>query len=197
LFPDLLLNSLGNPLDKGTFRFDKGSAKGFEYKNLSGGEKAAFDLILDIVVKKGSYKDAIYCIDEPEAHMNPRLQGKLLEELYNLIPEDSQLWVASHSIGMMRKARELDARCQGAVAFLDFGRHDFDRQAIITPSRPTRAFWEGVLNVALDDFANLVAPQEVIICEGNPAGAIPGKNAEHDATIYNMIFDGEMPDVKF
>ncbi len=197
LFPDLMLNSLGNPLDQGTFRFDKGNAKGFEYKNLSGGEKAAFDLILDVIVKKASFKDAIYCIDEPEAHMNTRLQGALLEELYNLVPEESQLWVATHSIGMMRKARELDARLPVAVAFLDFGAHDFDRPTVITPSRPTRAFWEGVLNVALDDLASLVAPREVVICEGNPVGVIPGKNAEHDATIYDTIFGEEFPDVKF
>lgn len=89
LFPELVLNSLGNPLDQGTFRFDKGSAKGFDYKNLSGGEKAAFDLLLDIVVKKDAHLDAIYCIDEPEAHMSTRLQGALLQELYDLVPDAS------------------------------------------------------------------------------------------------------------
>ncbi|MGE3988702.1 AAA family ATPase [Pseudorhodoplanes sp.] len=197
LFPELVLNSLGNPLAKGTFRFDKGATKGFEYKNLSGGEKAAFDLILDFVVKKRIYSDSVYCIDEPEAHMNTRLQGALLGELFRLLPERSQLWVATHSIGMMRKARELHDENLGRVAFLDFGGHDFDQAVVITPSRPTRAFWEGVLNVALDDLANLVAPREVIVCEGNPAGAIPGKNAEHDATIYNTVFGDEMPDAKF
>jgi energy-coupling factor transporter ATP-binding protein EcfA2 len=197
LFPDLVLNSLGNPLDQATFRFDKGTVKGFEYKNLSGGEKAAFDLLLDIVVKSASFQDAIYCIDEPDAHMSTRLQGALLEELYKLLPAESQLWVATHSIGMMRKARELYEGAPDAVAFLDFGGRDFDQPTIITPSRPTRAFWEGVLNVALDDLANLVAPKEVVICEGNPRGAIPGKNAEHDSTMYNTIFSEEFPDVKF
>lgn len=34
LFPDLILNSLGNPLETGTFRFDKGTTKNFEYKKL-------------------------------------------------------------------------------------------------------------------------------------------------------------------
>jgi predicted ATPase len=197
LFPDLTLNSLGNPMDQGTFRFNKGVTRGFEYRNLSGGEKAAFDLLIDLFVKRPSFRDAVYCIDEPEAHMNARLQGALLEELYDLIPEGSQLWIATHSIGMMRKARELYLRIPGAVAFLDFGDRDFDQACVITPSRPTRAFWENVLAVALDDLASLVAPGIVIICEGNPAGAIPGKNAEHDATIYNTIFGEEFPDVKF
>ena len=48
-----------------------------------GGEKAAFDLLLDIFVKKAEYNDTVFCIDEPEAHMNPKLQGKLLEELFH------------------------------------------------------------------------------------------------------------------
>ena len=42
LFNGLVLNSLGNPLSDGTFRFDKGVSRSFEYRNLSGGEKAAF-----------------------------------------------------------------------------------------------------------------------------------------------------------
>lgn len=79
IFPDLRLNDIGNPLANGTFRFDKGSARNFVYKNLSGGEKAAFDLILDLVVKRREFDDTVFCIDEPEAHMNTRLQGALLQ----------------------------------------------------------------------------------------------------------------------
>ena len=102
--------------------------------------------------------------------MNTRLQSALLEELYNLVPHEAQLWVATHSIGMMRKARELDTNQPGTVAFLDFGGRDFDRSAIITPSRPTRAFWENVLNVALDDLATLVVePQQVVHCQTEAA----------------------------
>ena len=40
LFPDLQLNTLGNPLDEGTFRFTKGTIEGFSYKNLSWGRNA-------------------------------------------------------------------------------------------------------------------------------------------------------------
>ena len=57
LFPDLELNSLANPLKDGTFRFTKGASQGFAYKNLSGGEKAAFDLILDLVVAQTEYNN--------------------------------------------------------------------------------------------------------------------------------------------
>lgn len=197
LFPDLTFVGVGNPLDQGTFQFDKGTTKGFDYKNLSGGEKASFDLILDFVVKRRSYADAIYCIDEPEAHMNTRLQGALLDELVGLLPGNSQLWIASHSIGMMRKARAMYDADAASVAFIDFGGHDFDQPVTLSPSRPTRAFWQGVMHVALDDLAALVAPKQVVICEGNPLGAVPGKKTEYDARVYESIFSDEMPDTTF
>ncbi|HXA47544.1 MAG TPA: AAA family ATPase, partial [Burkholderiaceae bacterium] len=131
LFPNLTLVGIGNPLNEGTFRFDKGAVKNFDYQNLSGGEKAAFDLLLDIAVKRRTYTDAVYCIDEPETHMNTKVQGALLQELLGLLPGDSQLWIASHSIGMLRKARELYAADPTSVVFLDFGGHDFDSPTII------------------------------------------------------------------
>lgn len=197
LFPDLTLVGVGNPLDQGAFQFDKGVSKGFDYKNLSGGEKAAFDLLLDFVVKRKCFPNAIYCIDEPEIHMNTKLQGALLGELLGLLPEQSQLWIGSHSIGMMRKAREMYDADRNSVVFLDFSGHNFDKHTVIKPSKPTRAFWEGVMHVALDDLAALVAPSEVVICEGNPAGPAPGKNAEHDAKIYGTIFSNDLPDATF
>ena len=98
IFPELELGSLEHPLEDGTFRFTKGASKGFQFKNLSGGEKATFDLILDIIVRKREYDNTIFCIDEPESHMNARLQADLLETLYNLIPTklksrwDLHLW---------------------------------------------------------------------------------------------------------
>ena len=197
LFPHLDLNTLGNPLTEGTFRFTKGNSKGFSYKNLSGGEKSAFDLLLDMLVKTKTFDDTIYAIDEPEAHMNRGLQGALLEELYNLIPDGSQMWVATHSIGMMRKAKELYNRYSEDVLFFDFEGHDYDLPVTLQPVKPGRAFWQRILRVALDDLADLVAPREVVICEGNPQGAVPGKNEEHDARCYNIIFAAEYPDTTF
>ncbi|MBA4075726.1 MAG: hypothetical protein C0508_11855 [Cyanobacteria bacterium PR.023] len=197
LFPDLKLHTLGNPLQDGTFNFTKGTATNFNYKNLSGGEKAAFDLLLDLIVKKKSFDDTIFVIDEPEIHLNTRLQGALLKELYDLIPDNSQLWISTHSIGMMREAQSLYTKHPGQVAFLDFEGHDFDRSVVLTPVTPSRAFWERVLSVALSDLADLVAPKQLVICEGNPKSPTPGKNEEHDARIYGAIFEGEFPDTRF
>ena len=117
LFPHVALDSLGNPLEDGTFRFTKGVSKGFSFKNLSGGEKAAFDLILDLVVARRAYDDTVFCIDEPESHMNARLQAELLSVLYGLIPENCQLILATHSIGMMRRRGTSRKNIRGALRF--------------------------------------------------------------------------------
>jgi len=191
LFPDLILNSLGNPLEDKTFTFDKGKSKTFPYMNLSGGEKAAFDLLLDIFVKRHAYDDTVFCIDEPEAHMNTRLQGKLLQELYALINDRSQLWIATHSIGMMRKALELDKAKPGTVAFLDFSQRNFDIPQVIEPAIPNRKFWEKTHEVALDDLGALVVPDRIILCESTPG------NEGFDAACYNKIFSDKFPDTKF
>ncbi|WP_424945745.1 AAA family ATPase [Candidatus Spongiihabitans sp.] len=192
MFPDLVLKSLGNPLESAsTFRFDKGVSQGFSYENLSGGEKAAFDLILDLVIKRTAFNNTVYCIDEPEAHMSTRLQKDLLACLYELIPEYCQLWIATHSIGMIRKAREFQQENPSAVAFLDFDDRDFDKPETITPVVPTRAFWQKTYEIALDDLAKLVVPKRIILCEGEP-----GKDG-FDARCYNQIFGKEFHDTLF
>ncbi len=66
-------------------------------------------------MKRLSFNDTVFCIDEPEIHMNTRLQGKLLEELFKLLPDNCQLWIATHSIGMMRRARDLQEANPGEV----------------------------------------------------------------------------------
>ena len=197
LFPDLLLNSLADPSQDGTFRFSKGSSEGFHFKNLSGGEKAAFDLILDLVVATRAYNNTLFCIDEPESHMNARIQAELLSVLCGLIPEDCQLMLATHSIGMMRRARDIEAEQPGSVVFLDFDGHDFDKPVIIEPAFPDTAFWNNAYDVALDDLASLVAPERLVICEGEPKNRMSGSNYAHDARCYKNIFQAEFPETRF
>ena len=197
VFPDIELHSLEHPLEDGTYRFTKGTSKGFEFKNLSGGEKSAFDLILDIVVRKREYDNTVFCIDEPESHMNARLQAALLETIYHLIPENCQLFLATHSIGMMRRARDIEKKNPHTVAFLDFGGRDFDEPQVIEPTTPNRHFWHQAYEVALDDLAALVAPSIVVICEGEPATGRPPRNHNHDARCYDAIFAEDHPETRF
>jgi predicted ATPase len=196
VFPDLALKGPGDPLGGGTFRFDKGSAREFAYKNLSGGEKAYFDLVLDLLIKRESYDDTVYCIDEPEAHSNPKVQGKILDGLLESIGDNSQLWLATHSIGMMRRARELQEADPESVAFLDFQSQSFDSTVTLSPVQVSRDFWNRTLEVALGDVANLVAPKQVVLCEGRPATDEPAR-AEFDARCFRTIFGNEMPDTDF
>ena len=194
---ELELIDIGAPLEGGTFFFKKGKINRYSYMNLSGGEKAAFDLILDFALKRKYFPKAVFCIDEPEAHMSTRLQARLLEELFALVGDENQLWIATHSIGMMRAAQALFTKNSDEVAFLDFSNQDFDEPAIIEPISPSRRFWRDVLHVALDDMAELVAPECVVLCEGNPLESQSGKNAEHDARVFEEIFREEPTDTAF
>ena len=190
--PTLELQDFGGIRDTGVFRFAKGSTSDFHYKNLSGGEKAAFDLLLDLFVKRGEYQDAIYCVDEPEAHVATGLHGLLLEVMLDIMPAESQLWIATHSIGFVRKAYDMMLR-SGDVAFLDFSKRNFDQEVQIRPSNPDRTFWHMTYRVALDDLADLIAPAKIVICEGNKTDPAKG----FDATCYNLIFSNSRPDTLF
>ncbi len=193
LFPHLNLGSLSNPLLQGTFRFTKGSSNNFLYKNLSGGEKAAFDLLLDILVKKDEYDDTAFFIDEPEAHVAAGLQAPLLQEIFDLIPQNGQLWISTHSIGMMRKARDLSHLKPGEVIFFDFDGVNFDLPVTLTPASPDRPFWKRAMQIALDDIAGYVAPDGIVLCEGG--GVVDG--SKFDSDCYNEIFKAEHPQVVF
>ena len=185
--PILSLQDLGASIDSGAFRFKKGSTEDFHYKNLSGGEKAAFDLLLDIFVKRNEYPDAIYCVDEPESHVASAIHGRLLEALLDLIPGQSQLWIATHSTGFVRKAVELN-RKRDNVAFLDFSGHDFDGPVSLTPTIPNQSFFRRMYDVLQDDLAGLVAPACIVLCEGGEAT---------DAKIYNRVFEESRPETLF
>jgi hypothetical protein len=150
-----------------------------------------------VIVKRVAYDDTVYCLDEPEAHMHTRLQALFLRELLSLIPQNSQLWIATHSIGMMRAARDIYAQRQNEVVFLDFLPENFDQPVTLKPSTVNRKFWGKTLAVALDDLANLVAPREVVLCEGKPLSGAGDRKAERDAQCYRQIFDRQFPDTDF
>lgn len=189
VLPDLTLTRVGGVSAGHSFEFTKGSSTGFPYVNLSAGEKAIFDLLLDAVIKAEFYRDAIWCIDEPEVHKGTRAQGRLLRELLAIIPATSQLLLASHSLGLMSEAVKVAREQPDSVAFLDFETHDFDSPVVMEPVQPSREFWKRTLVVALDDLALLVAPSRLILCEGSVD--------EFDAKCYRSIFSDQYPDTDF
>lgn len=194
IFEDLNLTSIGEPLSNGSFFFEKGISKDFHYKNLSAGEKSVFDLILDIIIKATYYPNAVVCIDEPEAHMHTRLQSKVLKELYRLTPDNSQLWISTHSIGMLKEAEEIENTNPNTVVFLDFDNRDFDLTEIMTPAKINRAIWDRFFDLAFADFSKLIAPSQIVFCEGTSQGR---NYKDFDAQIYGKIFEQKYHDTKF
>lgn len=194
VFEDLNLSSIGDPLSNGSFYFEKGIAKDFHYKNLSAGEKSVFDLVLDMIIKSTFYSDAIFCIDEPEAHMHTRLQSKVLKELYNLTPVNSQLWISTHSIGMLKEAEEIEKLYPGTVVFLDFDNRDFDTTEIMKPTQINKAIWDRFFDLAFADFSKLMAPRRIVFCEGTSQGRV---YKDFDAQILGKIFEQKYHDTKF
>ena len=194
LFPDLLLTELGLVTDKAEFYFNKGTTERFGYEKLSGGEKAAFDLLLDFVIKNQYYKNTVFCIDEPETHIHTSLQAKLLSILFDITSDNSQLWIATHSFGMMKEAKRLSETHPGEVVFLDFDGYDFDATVTITPSRCDSILWDKILEITLDDYAALIAPNTVVFCEGATLGK---KRKDFDDRCYATIFGTKYPETMF
>ena len=118
------------------------------------------------------------------------IHGQLLQAMLNLIPAASQLWIATHSTGFVRKAVEIGKQ-NSNVAFLDFSGHDFEHPVEIVPATPNQHFFRNMYNVLQDDLAGLVAPSNICICEGKK------NNVNTDAQIYNAIFGQSYPDTLF
>jgi predicted ATPase len=194
VFDDLILNNIGDPLGDGTFNFKKGNIDSYQYKNLSGGEKAAFDLLLDLNIKIEHYDNSVFFIDEPETHMHTVLQGKLIEEMHRVVPDNSQMWITTHSLGVMRMAKKLSKDAPGSVVFIDFGEIDFDNAAVVTPASIEGLMWEKFLSVALDDFSRDLNPEVLIMCEGNINGS---RRRNFDSFLYGKLFSGKYPQVTF
>ena len=183
---DIRISNLGNITeDRGQLWFEKGTSKDFPYMNLSSGEKEVMDIVLDLIIKTKEFNDTVFCIDEPELHLNTAIQRKLLIEMEKLIPENSQLWVATHSVGFLR-ALQRDLKDKTAV--IDFTMQDFDNPIVLKPIRGTRKDWERIFQTALEDLTGLMAPEVIIYCEGTPESSPSGDEQGLDADVYNEIF---------
>ena len=115
------------------------------------------------------------------------IHGRLLNAMLELIPAKSQLWIATHSTGFVRKALELN-RQEDNVAILDFSGHDFDSPVTLTPTIPNQTFFRKMYDVLQEDLAGLIAPTHIVLCEGNE---------KTDSKIYNKVFGESHPDTLF
>lgn len=108
--------------------FTKGVSE-FHYNYLSAGEKEIFNLLINLLNRTTLYQDTIYYLDEIDLHLNTKLQFNLLKEITeNWIPENCQLWTASHSLGFIDYAKQSEQ-----AVIIDFDDLDFDLPRILTP----------------------------------------------------------------
>ena len=136
--PTLSLQDFGG-IQGGSFRFSKGTADDFHYKNLSGGEKATFDILLDVFLKRDEAKEAVFCIDEPELHLSTSLQGPLIASILELLSESTQLWVANaFDRSSQRSIQNAPGPTWVKSYFWIFLVGTSDGPVTITPSKPTR-----------------------------------------------------------
>lgn len=195
---DIKVTSVGNVTknNEGSFFFEKGKSKNFPYENLSSGEKEVIDIILDLIIRlsEHEYKETIFCIDEPELHLSTAIQSKLLIEIEKIIPDNCQLWIATHSIGFLRALQEDLAE---KTQVINFTNNDFDKDITLQPMQLTRNNWKKIFETALEDLTGLVAPRTMIYCEGKKEASQQGDEPGLDAIVYNNIFELEFPDVLF
>jgi energy-coupling factor transporter ATP-binding protein EcfA2 len=101
----------------------------FHYNYLSAGEKEVVNILINLIARREYFPKSIYFFDEIDLHLNTKLQFNLLKEIVeNWIPEDSQFWTASHSLGFIDYAKQSDS----AVIF-DFDDLDFDYPKTLLP----------------------------------------------------------------
>ena len=156
-------------------RFRKGASE-VHYDVLSSGEKEVFNVLLNLFIRSEHYPNAIYFIDELDVHLHTRLQHALLREVVeHWIPDCSQLWTASHSLGFIEYASDA-----ADAVIVDFDDLDFDRPQVLTPAPKSAEIFD--IAVPRDAALKVFPNKTLVLCENR------------DALLYNAI---DLPDFLF
>jgi hypothetical protein len=195
---NLKIDNLGDiEAGKGKFYFKKEDTQIlFDYHVLSSGEKEVIDILLDLYLRKDEYDDSIYIIDEPELHLNTAIQRKLLIEINKMIPENCQIWIATHSIGFLRALQEELNDISQIIEFKEENQWA-SQEYTLTPIVKSRNNWRSIFATALDDLTGLVSPNRIVYCEGRAEPRADGSERGFDAQVFNTIFGEKHPDTLF
>jgi AAA domain, putative AbiEii toxin, Type IV TA system len=139
--------------------FQKGSSE-VNYDLLGHGEKQVVVILLNFVIRLPYFQDTIYYIDEMDGHLNTSLQYALLKEITeNWIPENCQLWTASHSLGFIEYAKDTNQ-----AVILDFDSLDFDQKQIIEPIPKQK---ESIFEIAIPrtSLLKILGNRKIVLCE--------------------------------
>jgi AAA15 family ATPase/GTPase len=186
---ELEIVSIGDIEDgKGTFFFKKDDHPAeFEFDVLSSGEKEVVDILVDLYLRRDSYADSVFLIDEPELHINTSIQRRLLVEINRLIPDNCQLWITTHSIGFLRALQdEVNDDCQ--IINFPHGTQWASTAQRLVPMNKSIRDWSLIFKTALDDLSGLVSPRTIVYCEGRDQPGYGGSERGFDAKVLNNIF---------
>lgn len=153
------------PTTTANLLFKKGESK-INYDLLSHGEKQVVILLINFIVRKDFYNNAIIFIDEMDCHLNTALSYNLLDEIVTRwIPDSSQLWTASHALGFIDYAKDNEQ-----ASIIDFDLLNFDTKKELTPEPKDKM-----------DVYEIAIPKETIakILKGYKLVIVENKNDEH------------------
>lgn len=195
---DLKIVDFGNiSTNRGTLYFRKSdSEKKIDFNVLSSGEKEVVDLLLDLYLRKDIYSESIYIIDEPELHLSTAIQRSLLREIDKIVPDGSQIWIATHSIGFLRCLQE-ELREKSQVIYFKGTNKWASESYSLQPRGNSRKIWQEIFETALDDLTYLVSPRVIVYCEGKAEPRRDGEEQGLDAKVFNNIFNTKYPEVLF
>jgi len=87
------------------------------------------NILFNLLSRGPLYSDSVYYFDEIDLHLNTKYQFALLKEITeNWIPDNCQLWTASHSLGFIEYARQAEH-----AVIIDFDDLDFDQPQVLAP----------------------------------------------------------------
>jgi len=139
--------------------FLKGKSE-IHYNFLSAGEKEVFNLLINLLTRGSLYTNTLYFMDELDIHLNTKLQYYLLKELTeNWIPEKSQLWTATHSLGFIEYAKQSEN-----AAIYDLDDFDFDEPKVLnSESKESLDIYE--IAVPKELLFEMLKGKKIIVCE--------------------------------
>lgn len=178
----LELTQIIPPLDGKTAQiiFKKGNSE-IHYNLLSAGEKEVVNILFNLLSRKDLLQDAILFFDEMDLHLNTAIQYNLLKEITeNWIPDNSQLWTASHALGFIDYAHD----SENAV-IIDFDSLDFDKSQTLSP-QPKENLEIFELAVSKDTISKILQGRKIVFAE-NTDTVIYNNLSMHNTYFFNAI----------
>ena len=158
IFKELLPPADGQPMK---IIFNKGNSE-INYDLLSSGEKEVINILFNLFVRTPIFQDSVYFFDELDSHLHTTLQHNLLKEIVeNWIPENCQIWTASHSLGFIEYAQK-----SSLAAIIDLDNFDFDLPIVLEPQSSLEVF---DIAISKESLAYLFKDRKKVFCENQNA----------------------------